>query len=102
MQLIVFFEEVVAAIFRPQPIARLVALRILAPLAILGFMSSRIAYPDDWLSDLGFRVPAISGWQQPISLPPLPSWAALAVCVALVVSGLATALGASDVKFVWR
>jgi uncharacterized membrane protein YphA (DoxX/SURF4 family) len=94
MQLIEFFEELVAAIFRPQPIARLVALRILAPLAILGFMSSRIAYPDDWLSELGFRVPAISGWQQPISLPPLPSWAALAVCVALVVSGLATSLGA--------
>jgi len=94
MQLIVFFEEVVAAIFRPQPIARLVALRILAPLVILGFMSSRLAYPDDWLSDLGFRVPAISDYRQPLSLPPLPSWAALTVCGALVASGLMTSLGA--------
>ena len=94
MQLIVFFEDAVAAMFRPRSIARLAALRILAPLAILGFMSSRIAYPDDWLSDLGFRVPAVSGWQQPISLPPVPSWAAWTVCVALVVSGLATSLGA--------
>ena len=82
------------AVFGPRPIARLVAVRILAPLAILGFMSSRIAHPDDWLSDLGFRVPAISDWRQPISLPALPSWAAWAVCVALVISGLATSLGA--------
>ena len=82
------------AVFKPRPIARLVALRILAPLAILGFMSSRIAHADDWLSDVGFRVPAISDWRQPISLPALPSWAAWAVCVGLVASGLATSLGA--------
>jgi uncharacterized membrane protein YphA (DoxX/SURF4 family) len=80
--------------FGPRPIARLVALRIFAPLAILGFMSSRIAHPDDWLSDLGFRVPELSGWQQPLSLPALPSWAAWSICVGLVVSGIATSLGA--------
>jgi uncharacterized membrane protein YphA (DoxX/SURF4 family) len=83
------------AVFGPRPIVRLAAVRILAPLAILGFMASRIAHADDWLSDVGFRVPALSDWRQPISLPALPLWMAWSVCAAMVVSGLATALGAA-------
>jgi uncharacterized membrane protein YphA (DoxX/SURF4 family) len=80
-------------VFGPRPIERLAAVRILAPLAILGFLSSRIVHADDWLSDAGFRVPAIPDWRQPVSLPALPLGAAWAVCVALVAAGLATSLG---------
>ncbi len=82
-----------AAVFRPRPIARLAALRILAPLAILGFLSSRIAHADDWLSVAVFRVPAMSDWRQPLALPALPVWAAWSVGALLVVTGLATAAG---------
>ncbi|HEX7836276.1 MAG TPA: HTTM domain-containing protein [Kofleriaceae bacterium] len=82
------------AAFGPRPIARLAALRILAPLAILGFMSSRVLHADDWLSVVGFRVPEGSDWRQPLSLPALPVWLAWSVAAALVVAGLATAAGA--------
>ncbi|HEY0476620.1 MAG TPA: HTTM domain-containing protein [Kofleriaceae bacterium] len=82
-------------VFRPRPIARLVAVRILAPLAILGFLSSRIHHADDWLSVAGFRVPGGSDWRQPLALPALPVWAAWSVGAALIVAGLATALGAA-------
>jgi hypothetical protein len=80
--------------FGPRPIARLAVLRILAPLAILGFLASRIHHADDWLSVAGFRVPAGSDWRQPLSLPALPVWAAWSVAAALIVTGLATAAGA--------
>ncbi|TMQ06304.1 MAG: DoxX family membrane protein [Deltaproteobacteria bacterium] len=80
--------------FRPQPIARLAVLRILASLAILGFMASRIHHADDWLSVAGFRVPEGTDWRQPLSLPALPEWAAWSVAAALAVAGLATAAGA--------
>jgi uncharacterized membrane protein YphA (DoxX/SURF4 family) len=93
VQLVTWLER---AVFGPRPIARLVTLRILAPLAILGFMASRIHHADDWLSTAGFRVPPIEGdWRQPLILPALPVWAAWSLCVALVVSGLATAAGAA-------
>ncbi|HSS02792.1 MAG TPA: HTTM domain-containing protein [Kofleriaceae bacterium] len=82
------------AVFAPRPIERLAAARVLASLAILGFMSSRIAHADDWLSDAGFHVPAVSGWQQPLTLPALPVWLAWTVAIALAASGLATAAGA--------
>jgi hypothetical protein len=82
------------ALFAPRPIERLAAVRILSSLAILGFMSSRIAHADDWLSDAGFHVPAISGWQQPLTLPALPVWLAWTLAIALAASGLATAAGA--------
>jgi uncharacterized membrane protein YphA (DoxX/SURF4 family) len=80
-------------IFRPRPIERLAVLRILAPLAVVGFMSSRIAHADDWLSVAGFRVPAMPDWRQPVALPGLPVWLAWSVGVALAVSGIATSLG---------
>jgi uncharacterized membrane protein YphA (DoxX/SURF4 family) len=81
-------------LFAPRAIERLAAVRILAPLAILGFMSSRIAHADDWLSEAGFHVPALSGWQQPVSLPALPVWLAWSVGAAIAVSGALTAIGA--------
>jgi uncharacterized membrane protein YphA (DoxX/SURF4 family) len=57
-------------------------------------MSSRIVHADDWLSDAGFHVPAVSSWQQPLTLPALPVWLAWTVAIALAASGLATAAGA--------
>lgn len=81
--------------FGPQPIIRLEVIRVAAPLAILGFMSSRIAHPGDWLADSGFRIPDLGGdWRQPVSVPMIPLWAAYAICAALVASGLAVAAGA--------
>lgn len=94
MHPVTFAERAVAAAFRPRPIARLAAVRILAPLAILGFLASRIHHADDWLSVAGFRVPEGADWRQPLSLPALPVWAAWSIGAALVVTGLATALGA--------
>ena len=91
MRLVAFVQR---AVFGPRPIERLVTVRILAPLAILGFLSSRIAHTDDWLSDAGFRIPAVYGWQQPINLPALPGWAAALVGAGIVVTGLATIAGA--------
>lgn len=90
-----WYERLVASIFVPQPLVRLELIRIAAPLAILGFMAARIAHPDDWLSHAGFRIPDLGGdWRQPIGIPPVPSWAAYAICASLVVSGLAVAVGA--------
>lgn len=82
------------ALLAPRPIARLVAVRIFASLAIVGFLSSRIAHADDWLSVAGFRLPDVSDWRMPLSLPGLPVWAAWTVGAAIAVSGLATAAGA--------
>lgn len=90
-----WMERVGRWVSAPQPLVRLEVIRILAPLAILGFLSSRIAHPDDWLSNAGFRVPDLGGdWRQPLFVPPVPSWLAYAICGALVVSGLAVAAGA--------
>jgi len=86
-------QRALAIALQPQPIVRLAAVRILAPLAILGFMSSRILHADDWLSDAGFRVPAIADWRQPLSLPGLPVWAAWMVGAALAVAAVATSVG---------
>jgi uncharacterized membrane protein YphA (DoxX/SURF4 family) len=88
-----WFESVIDAIIRPRPIARLAALRILAPLAILGFMAARIYHADDWLSVDGFRVPGVADWRQPLPLPALPVWLAWSVGGALAASALATAAG---------
>ena len=85
----------VARVTAPQRLRRLAIIRVGAPLAILGFLSTRLAHPEDWLADTGFRVPALADdWRQPLVIPALPSWAAWAVCVALVVTGLAVAAGA--------
>jgi uncharacterized membrane protein YphA (DoxX/SURF4 family) len=78
----------------PIPVLRIEIVRIVAPLAILGFMSGRLAHADEWLGDAGFRVPDLGGdWRQPIYVPALPSALAWAVAAAMVISGLACALG---------
>jgi uncharacterized membrane protein YphA (DoxX/SURF4 family) len=88
-------DTIVMKVFEPQPIIRLELLRMLAPLAIVGFMSSRIIHADDWLSDAGFHVPAIDNdWRQAAGVPPLPVWAAWSVAIALALSGLAVVAGA--------
>ena len=88
-------DRTVSSIFAPQPLIRLELIRVLAPLAILGFMANRIVHTDDWLSTAGFRIPALDDdWRQPASLAGLPGWAAWTVSLGLVVSGLAVAAGA--------
>lgn len=79
----------------PQSVLRIEILRIFAPLAILGFFSSRIAHADEWLGDSGFRVPDLgsSDYHQPLFIPALPTPLAWAVAITLVVSGLAVAAG---------
>ena len=79
----------------PQPVLRLELVRIVAPLAILGFMSSRIAHADEWIGDGGFHVPDVGGnaWQQPLYIPALPSTIAWIVAAILVVTGLMISAG---------
>lgn len=78
----------------PVPIERLALLRILAPLAILGFMSSRVIHADTWLGDAGFSIPDLGGdWRQPFYIPPLPAELAWGVAGLLVISGVATVIG---------
>jgi hypothetical protein len=88
---------------KPVPVLRLELIRICAPLAILGFMSSRIAYADEWLGDGGFRVPdlGVADPRQPLFLPGLPAWAAWAVALSMVASGLALSLGFHARRAAW-
>lgn len=81
--------------FAPQPLTRLAFLRICLPLAILGFLSLRIPHAVDWLSVEGFSVPELKDgdWRQPVYFPPLPVWAAWAVCAATVLSGILFSIG---------
>jgi uncharacterized membrane protein YphA (DoxX/SURF4 family) len=78
-----------------QPLVRLELVRIFAPLAVLGFMSSRMAHAEEWLGDAGFRVPDLGGgdWRQPFYVPALPGWACWAVVGTMLVAGLAVTLG---------
>jgi uncharacterized membrane protein YphA (DoxX/SURF4 family) len=79
----------------PEPVLRLEIVRILAPLAILGFMSSRLRHADEWLSAAGFQPPEIAGgdWRQPLYLSPLDPTLAWLLAAAMVVSGLAVSAG---------
>lgn len=79
----------------PQPILRIELIRIFAPLAVLGFMSSRLRHADEWLSNVGFQVPEIVGgdWRQPLYLTPLSPSGAWALAAVMVVSGLLVSLG---------
>ena len=88
---------------KPVPVLRLELVRICAPLAILGFMSSRIAYADEWLGDGGFRVPDLgfADPRQPLYLPALPGWAAWLVALTMVASGLALSLGFHARRAAW-
>ena len=44
----------------PQPIERLALARIVLPLVLLAFQSSRLIHADHWLSPVGFRVPYLA------------------------------------------
>jgi len=79
----------------PQPIERLETVRILAPLAILGFLSTRLWHVGSWLTEAGFVVPNLGrdDYRQPLYLGPLPLWLAVIVAVLTVASGLSTSLG---------
>jgi hypothetical protein len=78
----------------PQPIERLALLRILLPLAVLGFLSARLVHADSWLTASGFRLPDLGGdWRQPLYVPAIPAWAAWTVAIAIVASGLGLACG---------
>jgi Vitamin K-dependent gamma-carboxylase len=79
----------------PQPAWRLELIRVLAPLAILGFMSGRMLHADEWLGSAGFRVPDLDGgdWRQPLHVAALPDWACWAVAIALGASCLAVTVG---------
>jgi uncharacterized membrane protein YphA (DoxX/SURF4 family) len=88
-------KRLVERCFAPQPIVRLEAVRILAPIAILGFYTSRIVHADDWLSWTGFHPPALADdWRQPVEIPPVPPWLAWVIAIALVIAGLAVIAGA--------
>jgi hypothetical protein len=78
----------------PLAVLRLEIVRIAAPLAILGFLSARLAYADEWIGDGGFHVPELDGdWRQPLYIPPLGTWAAWSIAALLVISALACVLG---------
>jgi hypothetical protein len=78
----------------PVPVLRMELFRIFGPLFILGFMSRRFAYADEWVGDAGFRVPPLIGdWRQPLYIPALPAWAAWSLAITMVVAGLSVSLG---------
>jgi hypothetical protein len=79
----------------PQPIVRLEALRILIPLAILGFMSSRLIHADEWVGNAGFQLPDLRGGEgrQTVHLPPLPGGSAWALAGAMTIAAVSMAVG---------
>lgn len=81
--------------FTPELIIRLEILRFFAPLAILGFLSSRIAYTDQWISEDGFCLPDLGTQDahEAVYLPPVPSWVAWSVAALIVLCGLSVSAG---------
>jgi len=90
------YERLWERLWEPQPMVRLAAVRILVPLAIVGFMSSRVIHADHWIGSAGFHVPNLGhdDYRQPLYLPSLPNGVAWTFAALLVLSGLATAAGA--------
>ncbi len=89
-----FVHRILLWLDEPIPVLRIEIVRIAAPLAILGFMSTRIAHADEWIGDAGFRVPDLGGdWRQPVYVPALASWEAWTVAAVMVISGVACCLG---------
>jgi hypothetical protein len=88
------FREISDWLEEPLPVLRLEIVRIAAPLAVLGFMSGRLAHADEWIGDAGFRVPDLGGdWRQPIFVPSLPPSLAWAVAGVMIISGIACSIG---------
>ncbi|MBX3130120.1 MAG: HTTM domain-containing protein [Polyangiaceae bacterium] len=79
----------------PQPIVRLEAIRIFAPLAILGFLSYRMANADHWIGKAGFAVPQLPAgdWRQPLYIAPVPDLLAWVLVGALCISGVLLSAG---------
>lgn len=79
----------------PEPVLRLELIRILAPLATLGFMSSRLSHADEWLTRVGFQVPLmdVPDYRQPLYLEPLSTTSAWVLVAVMVASGLAVSAG---------
>lgn len=79
----------------PEPILRIEIIRIFAPLATLGFMSSRLRHADEWLGTAGFQPPEIPGgdWRQPLYLDPVSPTTAWIIAAVMVISGLSVAAG---------
>lgn len=79
----------------PQHTLRIEIVRVLAPLAVLGFMAPRIAHADEWIGRAGFHVPdlGVSDARQPLYVPPLPDELAWVVAGALVVAAIALSVG---------
>ncbi len=80
---------------RPQPIERLAFARIVLPLILLAFQSSRLIHADEWLTTVGFRVPYLGGhdWRQPLYVPPIPVPLAWTIAVVTTVAGLCLSAG---------
>lgn len=78
----------------PRSIARLEFLRVFLPLAILGFMSSRMIHADHWIGMSGFEIPDLGGdYRQPLFLPRLPNALAYLLVGVMGASGIALSLG---------
>lgn len=78
----------------PRAMARLEFLRVFLPLAILGFMSSRMIHADHWLGMSGFEIPDLGGdYRQPLFLPRLPNALAYLLVGVMGASGVALSLG---------
>jgi hypothetical protein len=78
---------------RPQRTLRLEILRIVGPLAILGFMSDRLAHAPEWLSDAGFRMDGSGDWHAPTSLRCVPPGTAWVLAGVMVASAIAVSAG---------
>jgi hypothetical protein len=94
--MILLLEKLWRRFFAPQPVVRLELVRILVPLAVLGFLSSRMLHVDDWLGASGFHIPDLgrANARQPLFVEPLSATGARVLVGVLLVSGLALAAGA--------
>jgi vitamin K-dependent gamma-carboxylase-like protein len=94
-QQMTWIERARAWLDAPQPIERLALIRIVAPLVLLVFQSTRLIHADQWLSWAGFRVPYLGGhdWRQPLYVAPISPGAAWAIAVLIVVAGLCLSAG---------
>ena len=81
--------------FSPELLIRLEFLRVFAPLAILGFLSSRVRYADQWISEGGFCLPDLGAADahESVYLPPISASAAWWVTSAVILSGLLVIVG---------
>jgi hypothetical protein len=82
------------AIDAPTSVLRLEIIRVLAPLAILGFMAPRLAHADEWLGRSGFRMPELAtDTRQPLYLPGMPPLVVGLVAATMVLAGLSCSAG---------